>query len=752
MSRFWSAPGSGLPTVRAPVHRRKPSTEDLSHRTVIYIYWPSSRLAQGAIVLSACAFVWLLAHLASPHSVPKIAKVPEPGWLSDSFLDGLVQCEKDLLLPSPDARSYIFPTTESRAHLASTYRPLRLGTHQLVKSLPQRASLGLPLSCLEDTVARGEPCAAPDARRSPPLLDIVWTWANGSDPLHHRARRMAEMSELRFIELPRGAKKVGAEEKLFREHDELRHSIRSVQDHFGRSSKWYHILASDFPFPACNSSTAQGMRLGQVPQWLDLGQTSWSDNGVSLNLVHHSEFMSDYRQTTFSSLGIESQFANLNVSDVFVHHQNDDVFFMAPLTSWDFYTYAYGPVLRMQSDLMVPPTNRETRKANGEWQTLQYSNKLLGDRFGQRYRPYTTHEAKTLVKSMVDEVTITWHSQLHQTGQQPFRLNPDVEDAYLPFLATHWTVERHREALLWSWVVARIGGDDDEWGPAQSEQAWRELGGAPKSDSVDVRRAARTTLYEDRVMGTLDSTGDATIGRSQYAYVSRDGYPYTSLGRFGWKTWPVFQPSRNQDQPGMYSDPAARCTISRTECLDVHDSRIRGASGIFKQIAFDVSRCGDCIVTALVAASGPLGFSAFLPEQDRKWTRWKDAVGASETVAPHLPLVADYRAANFTLESVLAVSKNDKGSVRDWAMELIARYRFTIAITPSHFAMLRQVNANAMKALFNRLEEKTHADDTVQSIAMLCLNDDIVFQPAVADRTMREWEARKFPRKASWEL
>ncbi|KAG9092897.1 hypothetical protein FS749_015347, partial [Ceratobasidium sp. UAMH 11750] len=684
MSRF--APGSGLPTAR-PHHRRKPSDWS-SDRPVIHIYWPSSRLSQSVIVASVCAFIWLVAHLATPHATTKAKKVPEPGWLSDSFLDGLVPCESGLRVPTPDARSYVFPTTEAKANLATTYRPLRLGTHELAKRLPQRASLGLPLSCLNDTIARGEPCAAENAPRPPPALDVVWTWTNGSDPLHYRARRIAEMAELRFVQLPRGAKKTGAEDRLFREHDELRHSVRSVLDYFRPWSKRYHVLASDFPFPACNSSDAPGVRLGQVPQWLDLGHASWEHDGVSLDLVHHSQFMSDYRQATFSSLSIESQFANLNVSEAFIY-MNDDVFFMAPLSPWDFYTYAYGPVLRMQSDLMVPPTNRETKKANGEWQTLQYSNKLLGDRFGQRYRPYTTHEAKTLVKSMVDEVTITWHSELHHTGQQRFRLNPDAEDAYLPFLATHWTVERHREALLWSWVVARIGGDDDEWGPAQLAQAWRELGGAAESDSVNVRRGARTTLYEDRVMSVLDSTGDPAIGRSQYAYVSRDGYPYTGLGRFGWKHWPVFQPSRNQGQPGMYSDPAARCTISRSECLGADNSRIRGASGVFTRLAFEVSRCGDCIITALVAASGPLGFSAFLPEPDRVWTRWKESVGASETVAPHLPLVADYRAANFTLASVLAVSRNDRGSVRDWAMELIARYRFTIAITPSHFAMLR---------------------------------------------------------------
>lgn len=86
------------------------------------------------------------------------------------------------------------------------------------------------------------------------------------------------------------------------EHDELRHSIRSVLDNFHRWSKRYHILAADFPFPACNATDSHGIRLGQVPQWLDMDQKHWKNDGVSIDVIQHSEFMSDYRQTTFSRL------------------------------------------------------------------------------------------------------------------------------------------------------------------------------------------------------------------------------------------------------------------------------------------------------------------------------------------------------------------------------------------------------------------------------------------------------------------
>lgn len=151
----------------------------------------------------------------------------------------------------------------------------------------------------------------------------------------------------------------------------------------------------------------------------------------------------------------------------------------------------------------------------------------------------------------------------------------------------------------------------------------------------------------------------------------------------------------------MYSDPASRCTIHRSECLALHNSHIRGASGVFALLAFEVPRCGDCskclcvpflsytdlslhfcvVITALVASSGPLGLSSFLPAPNRDWRRWNNSSTESEpspTVAPHLPLVADYRVANFTLASVLASSKGETSSIRDWTNALIARYRYTI--------------------------------------------------------------------------
>lgn len=73
---------------------------------------------------------------------------------------------------------------------------------------------------------------------------------------------------------------------------------------------------------------------------------------------------------------------------------------------------------------------------------------------------------------------------------------------YMVFMEHHWIVERWREALLWSWVVARgeyrakSQGESgpDVWSKSVAQQAWRELGGWLDVDNMQVRRAPRKTL------------------------------------------------------------------------------------------------------------------------------------------------------------------------------------------------------------------------------------------------------------------
>jgi hypothetical protein len=85
----------------------------------------------------------------------------------------------------------------------------------------------------------------------------------------------------------------------YREHDELRYSLRSVLQHFGRHTSNFHLLTTDV-------GSNDGSRYGILPQWLDFNSSStrkldsWHDGGVNLTFVHHSQVFENLDNSTFN--------------------------------------------------------------------------------------------------------------------------------------------------------------------------------------------------------------------------------------------------------------------------------------------------------------------------------------------------------------------------------------------------------------------------------------------------------------------
>ena len=98
---------------------------------------------------------------------------------------------------------------------------------------------------------------------------------------------------------------------------------------------------------------------------------------------------------------------------------------------------------------------------------------------------------------MMQEASIAFASHLDDAALRHFReSHRGVGDISMAFLTTHMRIERWREALLWSWTVAKIGGADGKWGEEAREQLKRLLGveDLAQSESVKIRRAPRDTL------------------------------------------------------------------------------------------------------------------------------------------------------------------------------------------------------------------------------------------------------------------
>lgn len=161
------------------------------------------------------------------------------------------------------------------------------------------------------------------------------------------------------------------------------------------------------------------------------------------------------------------------------------------------------------------------------------------------------------------------------------------------------------------------------------------------------------------------------------------------------------------------------------------------------------------MTAALLAASGELGLEAFLPPPDRVFHPSSSSSSSDESdPVPHLPLTPTWTEAQFALSDVLPPSPSSSSSssspwrtprgitLRTWTLHLLARYRFAIGETPSHFAMLS--GPSTFSGMVVHLRK--HAD-----VALLCVNDDVAIEDERVGRMFREWAGERWGDKAGWE-
>ncbi|KZT64246.1 hypothetical protein DAEQUDRAFT_732853 [Daedalea quercina L-15889] len=596
----------------------------------------------------------------------------------------------------------------------------------------------LPSQCIDAHFTQGALCSAPGL----PKFDFIWTWVNGSDVLEQQAKKAATQSY--DSKDPWRPSTAGTPDRMFRDHDELRHSFRSVlaafRDHLNRIL----LLTSDFPVPFPSLAPSASWRLSQLPQWLDLAKqtrSGWKDGDVVLDIIHHSEIFRPYLGTNFNSLAIESQLGHVQgISDHFIY-MNDDLFFGVPLQPATFYTPAYGIVLHFDPGLMAPP-ERPDKFIKGEWRGIGESNYMLSQRFGVRHRPYVMHEAKVVSTPILAELELTWPAEFARSASHLFRetAGPGTpSDINTLFLHAHFIVERAREALLWSWVVGKIGGVDDQWGLDEQRRAWAEVSavgiGAGGADVI-VKAGHRYTVERERVETALRESGlQGGLGKTSYVFSSLDGYAYAGLG--------AGASSFQRLTPDVPEGDLPTCTINFDECLAGYSR----ASDVFKHIAFEDPKCGDCVIRALSRASGPLGVAAFLPPQDRRLADLSAKIpgfadpSVLQGYIPHLPLVSRYQDGDFSLRSVMGAT--GERDVRTWTMQVLQRYRYVVGSTPAMFEML--LHTDQVKAMLQHVDETTDA-------ALICINDDVVkgHEQNVAP-LFKEWQERRWPTPAEWE-
>ncbi|WP_296603391.1 stealth family protein, partial [Nocardioides sp.] len=149
------------------------------------------------------------------------------------------------------------------------------------------------------TLPRADQCRFP--------VDVVYTWVDGEDP-DWNARRAARLTET-GVDLDR----TSSGQARFRNHDELRYSLRSVHL-FAPWVRRIHLVTA-----------------GQAPAWLDTRHPG-------VRLVDHAEILPAEALPTFNSQAIETGLHRVpDLAEHFVY-LNDDVLLGRPRRPEDFFS------------------------------------------------------------------------------------------------------------------------------------------------------------------------------------------------------------------------------------------------------------------------------------------------------------------------------------------------------------------------------------------------------------------------------
>ncbi|PWY98801.1 hypothetical protein BCV70DRAFT_163957 [Testicularia cyperi] len=483
----------------------------------------------------------------------------------------------------------------------------------------------------------------------------------------------------------------------------------------------------------------------------------------------------DYRRLalpTFNSMAIESMIGDeVGLAENFIY-ANDDFFMMDEASVSDLISPIFGPVFRLDPNL-VADGRKSPAPTAGEWSSLWHTDWLLDQRFGSRARPYTLHVHKSFSKSLLWETRMTWASEHARLGPNRFRNTGD--NLVTQFLTYYSIMERHREALLWSFFLLRLDEDGDglvsevelegalkqmglEAEQIQHVVSDRQAGQSTADSSVAVYLPRRSTLGREQVNTRLMKAGWPVPLNTRYSFSSQDGYPLARLSedvlapepRFAhnsYGAWPDFvdepTPSRLAWREKRFKHRA--CTLQLERCLlrplrSGVTSQPSSWEAVFKNFAYAEIDCGDCLIHHLVGKSGVRGLAAFLPPKQREYRPQASSAPKGKPAnlnegigkVPHLPLSTSWRseskadgarpgeleASCFSIECVMTNSGFGAGtSLRTFASRLIQRYSYVIGDSPVEFRQL-ETPGNAERVFENLDRSATQSTATQHLVQM----------------------------------
>jgi hypothetical protein len=255
------------------------------------------------------------------------------------------------------------------------------------------------------------------------LIDVVYTWVDGSDPRWH-----VIFSEYALKE---GVSAAAVAKRRFKDHEELRYSLRSIHTY----APWvHHIYIVTF---------------GQRPSWLA--------ESPMITIVDHTElFKNPQHLPTFNSMAIECNLHHIRGLQEHYLYFNDDVFLGRNTTPNDYFT----PTNKMKVFLSKRPlpTGAPIPGEEGFISASKNTGSLLNTLFSEEQRYMHSHTPYPTLKSFVKYVESRFSKIFDQVSSHRFRSLHDytITNGLIPYVALN---TGHGEQTFDSWVTNTFGVD-----------------------------------------------------------------------------------------------------------------------------------------------------------------------------------------------------------------------------------------------------------------------------------------------------
>lgn len=423
-----------------------------------------------------------------------------------------------------------------------------------------------------------------DANIEPYKMDFVYTYVNSDEKFSN----MKEPFD-REIAQSKGEAWSKTQASRFRSWEELRYSIRGTLQHASTWLSKIYIVSKDFEwFDETDNSTTH---IVQKPQWLD---SSLINETSTIQIIPETSIIKNGAcGPTFNSISIEASMGNVPLSTNHFVGLSDDMMLGKETSSTDFVSPLLGMSFSWYSNDWAVDEDREPDLNDGELgegHALRYTSFLLNGRFGRRRRTLQLHQAKVMNQKILNEALRTFPKSAMRTPLSRYR--DDSQQVYSWYLHMHFTMEMHREALLWAIAMRCDSNEDGELQVEERAVFLREL-----EEGIQAK-GSRLTMP---MLGQLkDKLKDAKLPDFKIQHVT-----HTSMDG----PQQIKQLSFDQCQSSFSVEKCFGpdfATVDEYSMVDFYERLSAPQYGV---------ECGDCLIKYLLNNS-KLGLGSLLPKKD----------------------------------------------------------------------------------------------------------------------------------------